>query len=222
MKFDRLKFVFTMIAILGSGVAAIVLVLSAIHHELPRLSGFDREVQAAVHGWSSPLLTASMLALTGIGSIFDFSCALLFTMAWLIGQKRVHPAALLGAAMAGGLILNDTLKLHFKRLRPGVPWAIGHEPTFSFPSGHSLLSAVLYGTLAYLALRPPTTPACKAAVLLPAILLPLGIGLSRIYLGLHFPTDVLAGWTAGLLWLGTILAADQFWQRRGRDGATAD
>ena len=188
--------------------------LTALHAVLPQLAGTDAALMATVHHWYSPGLTAVMLALTEIGAVATFASAVGVVVVLLLYRGHSHPAAILGGALLGAFALNESLKLHFHRARPVVPWSIGYEPTFSFPSGHSLFACALYGTLAYLALRPPTSAARKTAILLPAILLPLGIGLSRIYLGMHFPTDVLAGYTAGGAWLAAVITADRIWQTR--------
>ena len=109
-------------------------------------------------------------------------------------------------------MLNESLKLHFHRARPRVPWSIGDEHTFSFPSGHSLFAVVLYGTLAYLALGRGRSIAWRLGCVALATLMPLSIGVSRIYLGMHYPTDVLAGWLAGVLWLSAVGVIDRAWR----------
>ena len=162
-----------------------------------------------------------MLALTSIGSIKVFlptlACAvvaLLITGEKQGGRQTVRKrevAVLFSYAIGGALILNEAFKNFFHRPRPQVPWSIGEEPTWSFPSGHSLFSAVLYGLIAYLLLKRSPTP-LRITLSAAALLLPLAIGLSRIYLGMHFPTDVLAGWTTGAVWLATTIAVDHRWQ----------
>lgn len=198
--------------LVGGGLLALVL-LTALHAELARLAGFDRAVMAGVHGWSSPLLDAVMLGLAKLGAIAYFGSGVGVVVLFLLSQRRIHAAAVLSGAVLGAFALNETLKLHFHRVRPQVAWALAHERTFSFPSGHALFATGFYGTLAYLALLRPTRPGRKAAVLLPAILLPLAIGLCRIYLGAHFPSDVLGGYVAGGIWLATVIAADRLWRR---------
>ena len=208
---------FVLLSLLYVVVAAVLALglLTALHARLddPAVRHFDRAVQLGVHGWTRPWLTGVMLALTWIGSIKIFASSLGIVLAFLLAQRHRHAAALLGLSMLGALALNETLKLHFHRARPMVPWSIGDEHTFSFPSGHSLFSCVLYGTLAYLALHRPVSTKRRVAVLAPALLLPLGIGLSRIYLGMHYPTDVLAGYTVGVVWLAAVVAVDRAWHR---------
>jgi undecaprenyl-diphosphatase len=186
--------------------------LSALHAVLPHLADFDAQVQAWVHGWTSPLLTALMLALTGLGGIATFATAAGVVTLLLIYRRRHHLAIVLGGSLTGALMLNGLLKLRFHRFRPDVPWRIGLEPTFSFPSGHALFATILYGTLAYLSFHAAMSVRRRVEVLAPALLLPISIGLSRIYLGMHFPTDVLAGYLAGLAWLAGLITADRVWQ----------
>ncbi len=90
-------------------------------------------------------------------------------------------------------------------------WSIGDEHTFSFPSGHSLFAVVFYGTLAYCALHRRTSLRRQFGILAPAMVMPFCIGTSRIYLGMHYPTDVAAGWLTGALWLAAVVTIDLAW-----------
>ena len=195
--------------------------LTLLDHRLdtPALYHFDSSIQTRVHAWTNPWFTRSMLVLTWIGSIKIFATSLVLVLIFLLLRRRQHSALLLGLTMVGAFALNEILKLHFHRTRPRVSWSIGDEHTFSFPSGHSLFSSVLYGTLSYLALRHATNLTRRISVIVPAILLVLGIGTSRIYLGMHFPSDVLAGYLTGMIWFGAIVAIDQVWCRT-RDAST--
>lgn len=208
---QRIRFFATSLAILSLSVASTLLLLTLLHRQLSgtAVQHFDLLAQTRVHMMTNPLLTGFMLALTWLGAIKIFGPALACAVVWLALRGRGNEAALLGGGIAGAFILNETLKLHFHRPRPQVPWSIGDEHTFSFPSGHSLFAVVLYGTLAYLALRRSGRKRHRVWIVLPATLMPLSIGLSRIYLGMHYPTDVLAGWLAGAMWLGAIVAIDQ-------------
>jgi undecaprenyl-diphosphatase len=194
----------------------ILLVLTLLDHrlDLPAVQHFDLTLQARIHSFASPSLTRIMLALTWIGSIKIFLTALAVSILYRLLRHGRHDAILLAGSILGALVLNQTLKLHFHRLRPQVPWSIGDEHTFSFPSGHSLFSVVLYGALAWCALHRRTSPRRRLGVLTPAILMPLTIGLSRIYLGMHFPTDVLAGWLTGGLWLAAVISIDRLYHRQ--------
>jgi undecaprenyl-diphosphatase len=103
-------------------------------------------------------------------------------------------------SIASGLLASTLLKYFFDRPRPDVvPHAV-YVSTSSFPSGHSMLSAVTYLVLGALLARSQERKLVKAYFLLGAVFLTVLVGVSRVYLGVHWPTDVLAGWTAGAVW----------------------
>ena len=178
------------------------------HLDVPAIHYFDLSLQAHVHADTAPRLLPAMLAFTWLGSIRIFFSSLVAVLIVMALRKRWHAAIVLTVSMLGALVLNETLKQHFHRARPQMPWSIGDEHTFSFPSGHSLFSVVLYGTLAYLALPHAASLKRRFAILIPAVLLPLCIGISRIALGMHYPTDVLAGFLVGAFWLTAVIAAN--------------
>lgn len=201
-------------AVLLVGVLLAFGLLTILHAELPRMAAFDGAMIAGVRGCASPVLSAVMVGLAKLGAIAYFGSGLCVVLLLLVYRGRWHESTLLSGAVLGAFALNESLKLHFHRARPLVPWALEQERTFSFPSGHALFATVFYGTLAYVALLAPTTAGRKVSVLLPAILLPLAIGLCRIYLGVHFPSDVLAGYIAGGTWLAAVIAADRVWRTK--------
>ncbi|HVW07759.1 MAG TPA: phosphatase PAP2 family protein [Bryobacteraceae bacterium] len=156
-------------------------------------AGFDSTVRNAVHRWSSPLMTSLMKGLTITGTdVFIGILGLL--SAWrLISLGRRADAIVLVVTFLAAEILMEILKLAFHRPRP-IPF-FGESPhSFSFPSGHALKSAVFYILLASIASR-------NRAVRSAAGILALLIGLSRIYLGVHYPTDVLGGYAAAVVCL---------------------
>jgi undecaprenyl-diphosphatase len=115
--------------------------------------------------------------------------------------QRKRPLALyLAAAVAGGTVLSSLLKWGFARPRPDL---VAHGQavyTSSFPSGHSMVSAIAYLTLGALLASSQTSRAMHAYLIGLAVFLTVIVGVSRVYLGVHWPTDVLAGWTAGAAW----------------------
>lgn len=100
------------------------------------------------------------------------------------------------------------MKLHFKRLRPEVPWAFVHEHSFSFPSGHSVLAIVIYGVIVYKTQDKLRSKWTKAILMAGALLMVVGIGVSRVYLGVHYPSDVAAGYFVGAVWLAAVIGSD--------------
>ncbi|HXC32152.1 MAG TPA: phosphatase PAP2 family protein [Verrucomicrobiae bacterium] len=168
----------------------------------------DFVVRAKVHEFFSPALTKFMLAMTFLGSIaFLATLFAILVAVWLIrGMKR--PAAWLAIAVGGSVILDVSLKLAFHRARPVA--FVGRAPmTYSFPSGHALSSLCFYGVLAGLLCEWIESAAGRWAVSMAAAVLILAIGLSRIYLGVHYPTDVLGGYIAAGAWVSTLLFVER-------------
>ncbi len=217
------QFRLLLIAVLTASVTTslTLLLLTLLDHrlDLPTLLHFDLTLQARIHALASPHITRAMLAFTWLGSVKIFASALALAIVYLLLRDSFHDSVLLGSAITGAFILNQTLKLHFHRARPHVPWSIGDEHTFSFPSGHSLFAVVFYGTLAYCALHRQTSTRRQLGILTPAMLMPVCIGTSRIYLGMHYPTDVAAGWLTGILWLTAVILIDLAWHRLIRPDA---
>jgi undecaprenyl-diphosphatase len=132
-----------------------------------------------------------------------------------LARKR-GAALLVLASVGGGALLSTLLKLSFERPRPDlVPHAVAVY-TASFPSGHAMLSAVTYLTLGTLLARIQPRRRLRAYIVAVAVLLTLLVGTSRVYLGVHWPTDVLAGWCLGAAWAMLCWAVALWLQRRGR------
>jgi undecaprenyl-diphosphatase len=132
----------------------------------------------------------------------------------LIDGKR-HAALLVLVSIGGGTLLSSGLKGLFDRPRPDlVPHGV-EVYTMSFPSGHATLSAVTYLTLGALLARVQPRRRVKAYLLSVAVLLAVLIGASRVYLGVHWPTDVLAGWCVGAAWAMLCWTVATWLQRRG-------
>ena len=129
---------------------------------------------------------------------------------------RHYPSALLVlAAAVGGLLLSHLLKGAYGRPRPDLVPHLARVATASFPSGHAMLSAVVYLTLGALLARLVDGWRAKLYVLAAALTLAVLVGASRVYLGVHYPTDVVAGWCAGLAWAVLCWLAARALQRRG-------
>jgi undecaprenyl-diphosphatase len=167
---------------------------------------FDRSVLLAMRrpGDLAPMgppgLQESARDLTALGGATALALLTALTCAFLLLDGRRRMALFVCGSVGGGLALSMLLKMLFNRPRPDlVPYA-AYVYTTSFPSGHSMLSAVTYLTLGALLARSHQRKRVKAFFLLSAALLSFLVGLSRVYLGVHWPTDVLAGWTAGASW----------------------
>lgn len=217
-----------------AGAGAVVGALAAFHEEIvePRLSHLDQVGLSAVHGWASPPLTAIMLALILLGAPLPIALLALGVTVLLWRARRCIEASACLAAVVGAVGLDLALKQWFHRQRPDVAWALGHESSFSFPSGHAMLSMAIFGGLAYTAghwlWRRRTAGSRWAAALVGAAVALLigGIGLSRVYLGVHYPSDVLGGFLGGSLWLGAVIVATEalpvVWRRPPRPRSTPE
>ena len=137
---------------------------------------------------------------TALGGVLVLTLVVAATAVALWLERHVRAAAWLLVATLGAFALSTVFKLYFARERPDILAADLLPSSFSFPSGHSFLSAAVYLTLGALLTRVVPNTRTRSFVLFMALLLTLLIGASRVYLGVHYPTDVLAGWTLGLSW----------------------
>ncbi|MCA1622580.1 MAG: phosphatase PAP2 family protein [Acidobacteria bacterium] len=186
---------------------------------------FDETVRVFVHGFAGESLTALMQFITMLGSTLFLSilCVSIFVIFMIKNLKRA--AVLLMTTMAGAVILNFALKMSFGRLRP-VPFFDTPLPdSYSFPSGHALYAACFYGVLAWLIAARIQNKSLRILIWSLAVLLALLIGLSRIYLGVHYPSDVIAGYAAAVVWILTVVLIDftfQKWRRFFKNNQASD
>jgi undecaprenyl-diphosphatase len=138
--------------------------------------------------------------ITSLGSTTVVTLITLVVLGYLIIEGKRAIALLVLISVAGGAGLSSALKLGFDRPRPDLVAHLVDERTLSFPSGHAMVSAVTYLTLGALLAQVHGRGRMKAYILGVAVMLTLLIGTSRIYLGVHWPTDVIAGWCAGTAW----------------------
>jgi membrane-associated phospholipid phosphatase len=156
-------------------------------------------------GW----LTASMRIITDLGS--DVVLLIVMLAAGVILRRQTsswRPLLVLLAIAVGAIELERVIKLIVARPRPPAAWRVFHETGWSFPSGHATHSAAVYGSVAYLTTRIRALGRrARAAVWVTAIGACLLIGASRVYLGAHWPTDVIGGWILAIVWLWITLSA---------------
>ncbi|MDP9269609.1 MAG: phosphatase PAP2 family protein [Chloroflexota bacterium] len=158
-----------------------------------------------LHGLASPGLNAVMGTLTNIGSSLVIVPILVAVMVALLWRRRYGTAAFLALASGGALVLNATMKIFFERPRPKLAWA-RVLPDYSFPSGHTMNAVVFYIALALIVWSVFGRRIGLVALII-AVVLALGVGVSRIYLGYHYLTDVVGGLMAGVAWLLVVGAA---------------
>jgi membrane-associated phospholipid phosphatase len=169
---------------------------------------YDSLVTNFVYSFRSPEMTKLALFITDLGSgSFLLSASALFVSFFIYKKKRRY-ALTFSLMIAIGAILNRVLKNIIERPRPDL-FPLVHENQFSFPSGHAMNSFVFYSTITYFVYR--ITKSIKLTVISGIIsgILILLIGLSRIYLGAHYPSDVLGGFIAGLCWLTTVIVFEK-------------
>jgi membrane-associated phospholipid phosphatase len=182
----------------------ILLGLSKLFQEVWEKEAFslDTTLLLQIHQWANPALDRVMLGMTQLGNPSFIVGVVVGSLGWLWWKQKRIEAQLYAIACLGALVLNVGLKLFFAKPRPTL-WPYLAEKSFSFPSGHALGSMVVYGFLAYL--LASQFPKFSFPIYTATVGLIAAIGLSRLYLGVHWPTDVLAGYAVGFLWLTTCI-----------------
>lgn len=157
-------------------------------------------------------LVRDVTAFGGTGPLLFVTFA---AVLYLFLQRKHRTALFVLLAVGGGQLLSSVLKLGFDRARPDlVPHGM-HVYTASFPSGHAMMAAVTWLTLGALLARTESRRRIKAYIILLALTVTVLVGCSRVYLGVHWPTDVLGGWVAGSAWASLCWALALLLQRRG-------
>jgi undecaprenyl-diphosphatase len=172
---------------------------------------FDSDVREAVHALSSVPLTHVLETITQLGGAWFLLPFGIVIAALLLRGARRQEAALFALAILGAELVNEILKLFFHRARPDSFFGYPTPVTYSFPSGHSFVSYCFYLALAEILIEPDWPQARKLGLWILAAALVLVIGFSRVYLGVHYPTDVIAGYTAATAWTAGLRAAHHRW-----------
>ena len=191
---------------------------AAIADEIPENSSMVRADNAITlwlqhHGteWGETLFSVVSLFGSGVLYVVAGGAVLLY----LLRRDRLRAVTLAGAGV-GVILLNNALKLVFHRGRPEYAAEFVHRQTWSFPSGHAMDSLVVYGVLACLLLETPFGARWRRTVLTVVALLTLLVGYSRVYLGVHYTSDVIGGWLAGGVCL--IIAINSYHLAKRRSG----
>ena len=178
----------------------------------------------AIHTWFGHEHQAAMTDLfktaTDIGGAAGLAVIVAVVTAILAVRKERASAIFVVVTAASGAILNLVLKTIFARTRPDLTTALTVARWYSFPSGHAMGSFITFGALAYIALRQPWPWVAKSAALAAALTMIVLVGLSRVYLGVHWTSDIAGGWSAGAVWLTSAMVAFEMLLRlRQRHGA---
>jgi undecaprenyl-diphosphatase len=168
--------------------------------------------------------TEAMRDATALGGAAFIILMTLLVVGYLCLSRRFRVAALIAIATAGGAALNEGLKAAFGRERPDTALHLVEVRSMSFPSGHAMAGSIFYLTIGALLARTAHRRREKTYLVGCAVLLTVLVGFSRVYLGVHYPTDVLAGWSAGVAWALLCWFIADWLARRGalREEADAD
>ena len=199
------------LVLLLAGVAVLVLLLVFMRLASEVLEGetltFDKQILAALRDpadLSRPIgprwLLNGALDITALGSATVLGLVVFAVTGFLVLQGMWRMGTFVFVACSGGWLLNHGLKQLFQRPRPDIVPHLREVMTMSFPSGHALTSAVVYLTLGALLMRVAKRRLTKWFCMGIAMLATFLVGASRVYLGVHYPTDVLAGWLVGFSW----------------------
>jgi membrane-associated phospholipid phosphatase len=167
----------------------------------------DERLAEWLHGRATEPLTDFFRAVTRLGNFVTLFAVTLVAVVIFWRRRERIDAAFVALAALGAQVLSTGMKLGFRRDRPFFPDPLATESTFSFPSGHALVSLAVYGSIALVLARRLTSRIQRALLLGATALLVIAIGFSRLYLGVHFLSDVLAGYAAGVAWLAFLYIA---------------
>jgi undecaprenyl-diphosphatase len=159
-----------------------------------------------VVGHRTPWLTTTMKAVTVLGSTAALVPMILVIGLWAHRRgKGWRPLAVLAAAQGGSIVLYRLVEVLVARPRPSMAPLLATAGGYAFPSGHATQAVVVFGALAYLASGWTTHWSVKVVLWTGALVVALVVGLSRVYLGGHWPSDVIGGWALGALWLAAVV-----------------
>lgn len=188
----------------------------ASHVRSGRTQAFDDAVLRWIGDHRSPTLEPIMLEITFLGTASVVMAIVVVSALFLWLTRHRYSAVLLLIATSGGIVLNGLLKMGFSRPRPQLfDWGM-HVVSSSFPSGHAMSAAVVYGTVAYLAARLQKRHLHRVLTMVVAAILIVIIAITRLYLGVHYPSDVFAGIIIGLSWAAFCMATLEAFQAYAR------
>ncbi len=171
---------------------------------------FDIAILQSIYKLHTPLLNQIMTGITFLGNVSTLIYLSCIVGIFLLISRKFASAFTLVIVTFGGIGLNVWLKNIFARVRPALWERIVDAKSYSFPSGHAMYSLVVYGFIGYLLIANFRSLAGLILFLITVLI--LGIGFSRLYLGVHYPTDIIAGYAAGLVWLISCIVSTEILQ----------
>ncbi|MDR3700949.1 MAG: phosphatase PAP2 family protein [Candidatus Sulfopaludibacter sp.] len=205
--------------IAGFAVAVLAaLFFAALAHAVVQgaTQSFDASVRSTIHSWATPQLTGVMSGVTQLGSV-TVLLPLGVILVWrLYAAGRPRAAVLLAVTVLGAQVFDQALKFGFRRPRPAVFFDLAQPGTYSFPSGHSVTSCCFYGVLAAILTAGAVSWRRKVLIWAVAVTVTLAVGFSRVYLGVHYPTDVLGGYAVAVVWVAMVRVAYEMWLAKSR------
>ncbi|MBF9233288.1 phosphatase PAP2 family protein [Microvirga alba] len=225
----RLNEISALISLAGFGLFAWAFLGLAGEVREGETHGFDTALLLALRNPQNPAdplgpswLEEAARDITGLGGYAVLTIVTLASIVYLLMAKKRGAALLVIVAVLGGTLLSTILKLGFDRPRPDLVPHAARVYTASFPSGHAMLSAVTFLTLGALLTRVEESRRIKVFIMGLAVAMTLLVGISRVYLGVHWPSDVLAGWSVGAAWACLCWFVALQLQRSGRVENGAD
>ncbi|NWJ45313.1 MAG: phosphatase PAP2 family protein [Chloroflexi bacterium] len=182
-------------------------------------TNLDSDFGNWVHSFANPLLDTIFTLFTSLGNALGIVILTLVTVGIFVWRKYYFYSWLLLLTVGGGLILNQAMKFLFRRPRPQMWTSVIERPdSFSFPSGHATVAFCYFGLLLWIGLKYFKRTTLRLAWALLMLILIFMIGLSRIYLGVHYLTDVIGGYLSGGFWLLALLGSTSIYRQVRRNG----
>ena len=189
------------------------LLLFLVEDKWRPLERADAGARDDLHGYAAdhgPFVTAMRL-LSDVGSAPVYLAMFAVVIGWLLSRRLARLAAFVAVTVLGSSLLNQVVKMAVDRARPVLPDPVAHANGMSFPSGHAQAAMVAYSVL-LLVLLPVLRGAWRSVFVSVAVLIVLAIGFSRVALGVHYVTDVVAGYVLGAAWVAAMTAAFNTWR----------
>ena len=188
-------FLISVAIIFAMGIALFAGILEEVYAKESSIINFDLSITQGIVSARTPELNLVFLNLTNLGNALPFLTIFLFSSILLLVYKKYISVLILSLTVLGGQILVYTIKLIIQRARPETIFALIKEDGFSFPSGHTFIAVCFWGVLGYLVIKHFKNIYLKFLASIIFLTIVLGIGVSRVYLGVHWASDVIASYS---------------------------